>query len=307
MNSAQNDPLSWFATMMQAQAAQAQTALGKDWLQFNKEQFAISNERQEKIDALTNKVTERQLTSMDNFNTWSAEDRARYKDVFLPLQDKFIEKVNNWDSAEKQAMAAAEAKADVANAYAEQQAQQERAMAAKGIRPDSGAWAGTSRATDLGAALASAGAQNMARKQLRNEALGLQGEAINMGNGLPGQASQALANGANVGNSTVGNNIANQGSWRSNIGIMNTGFDGAMAGNNSAAQIWRNVGNDRVNMLNASDKMKADAQNAFIGGIGSAVGTIGGMYLTGGMSGGRGIMSYAQARGMSPQAEWPSF
>ena len=272
-SSAQNDPLTGFAAIMQAQAAQAQVALGKEWLQFSREQFDIGNKRQDKIDALTEQVTQRQLTSMDNFNTWSAEDRARYKDVFLPLQDKFIEKANNWDSAEKQAIAAAEAKADVTNAYAEQQAQRERAMAAQGIRPDSGAWAGTSRAADLGAALAGAGAQNMARKQLRNEATALQGEAINMGNGLPGQASQALGMGVNTGNSTVGNNIANQNSWRSNIGIMNTGYEGAMTGWNNSANIWRNIGKDRTDMLNYSDKLRAESMGGLLGGLGKLAGS----------------------------------
>lgn len=273
-SSAQNDPMVGFAGVMQAQAAMAQVQLGQNWLDFSKEQFAVGNKRQEKIDALTEQVTNRQITAMDNFNTWSAEDRGRYKDVFLPLQDKFIEKANNWDSAGAQAEAAAEAKADVATNYAGQNQQRERAMASQGIRPDSGAWAGTSRAADLGASLASAGAQNTARRQLRNEATALQGEAINMGNGLPGQASNALGMGVNTGNSTVGNNIANQNSWRSNIGIMNTGFEGAMTGWNNSANIWRNIGKDRTDMLNYSDKMRAESMSGIMGGIGSVVGAL---------------------------------
>ena len=276
-SSAQNDPMVGIAGIMQAQAAQAQVQLGQDWLAFSKEQFGIANERQKGIDELTKQVTGQQIKSMTNANQWAEEDRARWKEKFQPLQDQYIDKAQNWDSAAKQSEAAAEAKADVSNAYAEQKQQTDRALAAQGVRPDSGGYAGVTRANDTQAALAGAGAQNQARKQLRNEAMALQGDALNIGSNLPSQAGSFLGTGMQAGNSAVGNNINNQNSWRSNIGIMNTGFEGAMTGWNNSANIWRNIGKDRTDMLNYSDKMRAESMQGLMGGAGQLFGAVMGM------------------------------
>lgn len=279
-SSAKNDPMVGIAGIMQAQAAQAQVQLGQDWLAFSKEQFGIANERQKGIDALTKQVTDQQIKSMTNANQWAEEDRARWKEKFLPLQDKYIEKASNWDSKEKQAEAAAEAKADVQNSLAEQKAQSERAAAANGVRPDSGQWTGLDRATQLQGGLASAGAQNSARKQLRNEAMALQGDALNIGSNLPSQAGSFMGIGNQAGSSAIGNNIANQNSWRSNIGIMNTGFEGAMTGWNNSANIWRNIGKDRTDMLNTSDKMRQDSMGSIMGGAGKLFGMLPGLAMS---------------------------
>lgn len=276
-SSAQNDPMVGIAGIMQAQAAQAQVQLGQDWLSFSKEQFGIANKRQEGIDALTKQVTDQQIKSMTNANQWAEEDRARWKDKFQPLQDQYIEKAQNWDSAGKQSEAAAEAKADVASSYAGQNQQRERALAAQGARPDSGAWTGTTRAADTVAALAGAGAQNNARKQLRNEAMALQGDALNIGSNLPSQAGSFMGTGMQAGNSVVGNNINANTNWRSNIGIMNTGYEGAMTGWNNSANIWRNIGKDRTDMLNYSDKMRAESMQGMMGGAGQLFGAVLGM------------------------------
>jgi hypothetical protein len=133
------------------------------------------------------------------------------------------------------------------------------------------------KAADTQAALAGAGAQNQARKQLRNEAMGLQGDALNIGSNLPSQAGSFMSTGMQSGNSAVGNNISNQNSWRANMGIMNTGFEGAMTGWNNSANIWRNIGKDRTDMLNYSDKMRAESMQGMMGGAGQLFGAVLGM------------------------------
>lgn len=279
-SSAQSDPLVGIASIMQAQAANRMADLGDRSLDFAKEQFGIANKRQDKLDVLNEQVTQKQMRAMDNANAWSEEDRARYKSVFLPMQDKYIEKANNWDSAAKQSEAAAEAKADVQSAIADQKAQSERAMAANGVRPDSGAWAGQDRALQLQGGMASAGAQNQARRDLRKEAMALQGDVLNIGNGLPSQAAQGLNSGVNAGNSMMSNNIANQNSWRANIPIMQTGFEQAMTGWNNSGNMWRNIGKDRTDMLNTSDKMRQDSMGSLLGGAGKLFGMLPGMAMS---------------------------
>ncbi|CAJ0860512.1 hypothetical protein AMST5_01309 [freshwater sediment metagenome] len=271
-SSASSDPFAAFAAMQQAQAAQAQTQLGQDWLQFAKEQTAIGNERQTKLDALTEKVTTQQLESAKTANQWATEDRARYKSVFQPLQDKFIDKANNWDSADAQAKAASEVRADVMNNAAAQKAAGDRAMAARGINPASGAYAGVERAQATHTALGAAGAENTARNQLRTQAVGLQGDALNIGNGLPSQALDASRVGTATGSSAAGVAGNAEQNWRGNLGIMTSGFQAAGGLYNSAGNAWGNIYDNRVSLLNNQDEINMAGTNAIIGGLGGMAG-----------------------------------
>ena len=271
-SSASNDPFSGYAAMMQAQAAQQQMNLGGDWLAFAKEQFAVGNERQTGIDALTSKVTQAQLDSMSQASQWAAEDRARWKSVFQPLQDKFIEKASNWDSPGALANAAAEARADVVSQGQAMKAANQREMAAKGIRPDSGNYAGIDRAVDLQTGLAAAGAQNQARGILRTQAMGLQGDALNIGAGLPSQALSSLGAGVGAGSSANSNNLAAQNSWLGNQAIMNAGFQGAGGLYKDSGDAWGNIYGNRTEMLQQQERAQAQGMSGIAGGLGSIAG-----------------------------------
>lgn len=115
---------------------------------------------------------------------WAAQDRARSKNVFQPLQDKFIRDAARYDSGGRQRSAVREARADVFSTAKAQTDATTREMAAMGVRPDSGRWAGVRRSLGLDTALAAAGAGNMARTRVRAEGRALQADAVNMGNGL---------------------------------------------------------------------------------------------------------------------------
>ncbi len=260
----QADPMIGIAAMNQAQ-------IGADYLDLMREQYGIYNQRQEKVDALTEQVTNAQLTSLNQSNTWASEDRQRYKTVFQPLQDQFIDTANNWDSEENQTKAAAEAKADVTNAAAQGQQTRQRQMSAMGINPASGRYAGVERSADTAAALASAGAQNNARNTLKNQAVALKADAVNMGNGLPSQATTALGLGVNTGNSVVGNNINNQQSWNAGNQLLHSGYSTAMQGYTNQANILNNLYSNQINAYSAQSKANAS------GGIGSLLGGVGQM------------------------------
>lgn len=278
-SSAASDPLAGFSALMQAQAAQQQTQLGHDWLDFAKQQTDVANQRQVGIDALTGKVTQAQLAAQDQANAWAAEDRARYKSIFVPLQDKFIEKANNWDSAANQAKVAAEAKADVMNNAAGANAANARQAAARGINPASGSWAGIDRAQATQTALGAAGAENNARSTLRTQAIGLQGDALNIGNGLPSQALDATKTGVATGSSANSNNLAAQQSWLNNQSIMTDAYKGAGSLAYNAGNMWGSVYDSRVGLLNNQDQMAMAGPNAILGGLGSLAGMGIGAYM----------------------------
>ena len=131
-------------------------------------------------------------------NEWAADDRAREVEVFRPLQDAFIQEAATWDSAARKNEAAQQAVADVRQQTANAEAGRVRQAMAMGINPNSSRFMSAGRSATLDAGLAAAGAQNMARRRVEQEAEGKRANAINMGAGLavnPG-TSMSLSNGA---------------------------------------------------------------------------------------------------------------
>lgn len=257
-------------------AALENVQLGKDWLSFARDQFAQGNARQAETDALTKKVIDQQLNTQQQANTWAQEDRSRTKTVFQPLEDKFIETANSYDSPEKQAAAAATAKADVMEAAAQQRQSSGRQMAAMGIDPTSGRYAGITRAQDTMTALQSAGAQNNARQIVRDKGLALRADAVNMGKGLASSTAAAYGIGTNAGNSAVGNNATGNSGFYQNVGVMGQGFNGAIGANNSAGSILNQLYGNQLSAWQAQQQANATSS----AGLGNMFGTIAGAGIT---------------------------
>lgn len=257
-------------------AALKNAELGESWLKFAQDQFADGNKRQAVTDTLTGKVIDQQLATQDQANAWATEDRARTKTVFQPMQDEFIAEAKGYDTPEKQAEAAAAAQADIQKAAATQRGVATRNMASMGINPNSGRFAGVARAMDTDTALASAGAGNAARQQVRDKGLAMRADSINMGSGLPSSTAAAYGIGTQAGNSAVGNNGAANQSFNQNGSVMSQGFGGAMQGYNSQGSILNNLYGNQVNAWQAQQQANATSS----AGIGSMVGTIAGAGIT---------------------------
>ena len=251
------------------QAAMKNAELGEDWLRFAREQFNVGNIRQEELDALTESVTKQQMATQDETNAWAREDRTRTKEVFQPLQDEFIQAAREYDTPEKQAQAAAEARADVVKSMGLQSQANSRQMARMGINPNSGRFQEQNRLDNLNTALASAGAQNAARTQVRDKALALKGDAINIGSGLPSSAAAAYGLGMNAGNSATGNAVQANGNWLANVGIVGQGMQGAMQGYANQGNILNSLYGNQVNAWAAQQQ----ANSTSAAGLGQLIGT----------------------------------
>lgn len=260
-------------------SAMANVQLGKDWLTFAKEQFAAGNERQAVTDELNTTVIKQQLQSQDEANTWGREDRARTKEVFQPVEDSFVKTANEFDTPEKQAAAAAQAKADVMAGSATTQQANQRTMASMGVSPTSGRFAGITRAADTNTALAAAGAQNNARNMIRDKGLALKADAINMGKGLASSTAAAYGIGNNSGNSAVANNASANQSFNANGNVMAQGFSGAVGANNSAGSMLNSLYGNQVNAWSAQQQANATSAAGTGQMIGSLAGTGATLYL----------------------------
>ncbi len=251
-------------------AALKSAELGEEWLAFAKEAFAVSEVRQADLDDLTKRVTESQIDFSETQLAFAKEDRDRYKNTFQPIEDEFIKEASEYRSPERQAEAAAEAKADVERASSEQEAQLARSNAALGINPTSGRFQGIQRAAATDTALASAGAQNQARKRQRDTGLALKSDVVNIGRGLPAQSSNAAALGLSAGAGAVGLKQGANAQYIGSTGIVDQGFGGAQSGYSSQANILNNQYRGELDAWKTQQSI--NAQNA--SGIGKGIGAI---------------------------------
>lgn len=249
-------------------AAKENVQLGKDYLAFMKEQYAVGNERQGELDDLTKQVMGTQIEGMQASNERSNALWDRYNNLFAPVEDRMVKEANEYDSPEKQAEAAAAAKADVEQSLTQQAQQRGRQMAAMGIDPRSGVYAGIEKKADMDAALAKAGAQNAARERVKAQGMALREGAVNVGRGATSTAAQQQSLALTSGNSAVGNGMANEGNFRANVGLMGQGYQGAMGANSSAASMYQGMDSTRLGAYQAESQERA----ALYGGIGQMAG-----------------------------------
>lgn len=254
------------------QAANRSVKLGKEWLAFAREQAAIGNERQKGIDTLTKEVTGEQLEGMRDANQRSNDMWERYRTKFMPVEDRMIQDATEYDSPEKQAAAAAAAKADVLKASAEGRASRERRMAGMGIDPRSGRYAGIEREADTETALASAGAQNTARERVKTTGMALREGVANMGRGATSTAAQQASLGLSSGGAAAGTALGAEGNWRANTGIMQQGFQGALGANQTGAGIIQGMDSTRMAGAQLNESQRQANLNFFSDLAGSAAG-----------------------------------
>ncbi len=254
------------------QAAMDNIKLGKDWLSFAKEQFAVGNDRQVTMDAVADKVVENQLATQEKTNARADEQWAQHKSTFLPIEEKVAAEAINYDTPEKQAAAAAAARADVENNAAIQRNVQQRSMAGMGINPTSGRYAGVDRNTQLNTALIGAGAENKARQGVRDMGIMLRKDAAGLGRNLTGTAAQSYGIGLQAGNSAVGNQSAANANFFQNQNTMTQGFQGAQGANSSGAGILSNLYGKQLDGWAAQQQANATSS----AGVSSAVGSLAG-------------------------------
>lgn len=175
-------------------------------------------------------------------------DRAeveRQREANRPIEDRMREDAMGWDSDERMAEQAAQARATVLSSSAAQQQAQQRQMASMGLNPNSGRFQSIGNATSQQAALSAAGAQNQARDDIRQQAVGMRQGVAQYGLGAQGQAAQmqgmntnaamsAAGFGAGQYNAALGSAGLSASLGQSAAGIGNAGIGASLSAGNSA-------------------------------------------------------------------------
>ncbi|HEU4854388.1 MAG TPA: hypothetical protein VFS89_03770 [Nitrosospira sp.] len=249
------------------QAAKQNSDIAQQQLDVAKQTLAWEKDRAKVQDPLVEKIVNQQITSGDQNAARATEQWNIYQDLFKPVEERMVSEAMNFDSPERQSRMAAEAGADVTRGYDAARDQSQRTMAAMGINPNSGRFAGLANENSLMQAKDTAGAMNRARRDTEMQGIALRTGAAQFGRNMPSTGIAADSMALNAGNSAVGNLASNSQIRNANNAAAMQWFGGATNANNSAG----NLGLGLYQGAMQGAEMKQDA----MGGIGSLIGTLG--------------------------------
>lgn len=243
-------------------AAQLQYDLGKEQLQWAKDQYAKDGVKYDKIiDAF--------MDDMDETSAAAAEDRAFYKANFQPLEKALAKEATGYDTVQRRQKEMGAAQAGVAQQFDAQRENAQRELEAYGIDPSSTRYAALDIGMRATQAAAQAAAGTAASNRVEDVGRALRSEAINVGRGYPGQVASSYGTASQMGGgagqltgqaTTVGGNTMGN-------------PQGYFSGGNQSLNTWGNTLN--MSYQNQLDRWKANQSQS--SGIGSALGLIGGI------------------------------
>jgi hypothetical protein len=248
------------------QAAQIQAQTSTDQLNWAKQQYADQAPYTNAfMQSMTTAQNQDLKTQQENaLNAQQAQDY--YKNTYQPLEGQFAQTAAGYNSPDRANQQAGAAEANVAQTMNGQRSAALQSLEGFGIDPSQTRYG----ALDLGARIqqsaATAAAGTQSRLNTEGTGLALQGEAINIGRGYPGQVASAYGTSINAGSgasstggsgvnaglstsNTFGNLMGPASSWsqlsNQSTGLagnlQNQGFQNSLAGFNSNAAIAQNT------------------------------------------------------------------
>jgi hypothetical protein len=176
------------------EALQAQAKLSAEGLQFAKQVYAENS-------PLAKKTAQSNYDTMVASNKFAADQRKRYTDSVVPLEDQFIQEAKTAGSAESQARAAADAGASFSTTINARDQANARRAAAYG-------YGYQSPTNNAASAAAMTGVTNAARRAEENRGTAMRANAINMGRGFAADTNASYGLGINAGSAGIQNSWA---------------------------------------------------------------------------------------------------
>jgi len=238
--------------------------LGQDQLAWAKEQYG-------KDSAITSKVVDQFLSDMQDTSANAQKDRARYEQIFQPLEEDLAKEATDYATPERRDLEVGRAQSNVGQQFTQAREQAKSELEGYGINPSSTRFAALDVGMRANEAAAKAAAGNQASENVDATQRALRSEAINVGKGYPGTIAQSYATSLGQGNSA--GNQTNAGTM---TGAQTMGTAPQyMAAGNQAVNTWGNVLN--TGYQNQLSAWQANQQAS--SGWGSALGLIGGIAM----------------------------
>lgn len=238
------------------------------------EQLAWAREQ----DGLNRDLLDRVLTSQEQVQDETLQnaqrDRARYEDIYQPLEDNLVQEFQQYDSPERRQEERGRAIADVNTSFDAARRNALQRLESYGVDPSQTRNAALDIGTRTQQAAAAAGAATAADRATEQTGRALRAEALNIGKGYPSNVAGSYGQSIQAGNSMVGN--ANQTTATSGNAaqgansFLNTSISGFGQAGNTMTQGY----NNQMAQFNAN-------QQATTGAL-SAIGGIAGMFMADG-------------------------
>ncbi len=257
------------------QAAQANSALSKEALDFQKQVYEENKPRQAQIDAVSNQVVQKQLELQDKAAAQADDYNSYMKATFRPVEQGLVNDAQNFDTEAKREELAGRAGADVEQAAAASGAATARDLARYGINPADGAYADAAAGSSLNKTAMKVGAMNKARTDARAEGRAFKFDVAGLGRNLPGAGATSTGLAINAGNSAVSDAGAPAANARADAGTMQQGYGTAITGNNSAGNLYSNIFSGQLSAYNADQAASAGMSS----GLGRLAGQLGSAYI----------------------------
>jgi len=195
-----------------AEAARIQAGLGREQLQFAREQY-------DRTAPILQSIADQQMAAQAE-QMQQARDYYNYQtDTFRPLERSIVQDAQRFNTEAYREQLASQAAADAGRAFGISQQQNQRAMASMGVNPNSGRFAGMQNATGLQQAAMRANAMTGTRQQAEQMGYARQLDAAGLGRGLAG-ASLGAYGGATGAGSAAGQSAQSAGqNYMRNMGM----------------------------------------------------------------------------------------
>lgn len=239
-----------------------------------REQLAWAREQDTLNRSLLDRVLASQEEVQDETLKNAQTDRARYEEIYQPLEDNLVKEFQQYDSPERRQEERGRAMADVNTSFDAARRNALQRLESYGVDPSQT----RNSALDIGVrtqqAAAQAGAATAADRATEQTGRALRAEALNIGKGYPSNVAGSYGQSIAAGNSMVGN--ANQTTSTSGNAaqgansFLNTSISGFGQAGNTLTQGYQN----QMQQFNAD-------QQATTGAL-SAIGGIAGMFMADG-------------------------
>lgn len=197
-----------------AHAADLQSVTSREQLDWAKQQYAdMAPQTKAYMESMTS-ATDQQMANAQT-------DRARYENIYQPVENQFVSTAQNWNSPARANQQAAAAEADVATQFEAQRKQALGSLESYGIDPSQTRFGALDLGTRVSQAAAQAAAGTQSRRETEAMGLSLQGEAINIGKGYPGQVSNAYAGATQAGQAGINSGLNTSTTYGNLMGTAN--------------------------------------------------------------------------------------
>jgi len=220
------------------QAALANANVAKEALDWYKSEYAATKPQRDASTAIANKATNTQIDLMQQQADQSKDTYDYQKGTFRPVEEKLATTAQAFDTPERREAEAGNAIADVRAGFENQRSQINDQLATSGITPNSGAALATMRKLGVSQAGAEAQAANKARNGVETQGWARMSDVANLGRNISANATTQAAGATSAGTAATGSAATANGINNSGAALMQSGFNTATAGNQSAGNLY---------------------------------------------------------------------